>query len=60
MEKVYLVMKRTSVDYHGTYEEVVSVYEDKSLADALVDKLNEENYVYDIEYYCDTYDITKK
>lgn len=60
MEKVYLVMKRTSVDYHGIYEEVVSVYEDKSLADALVDKLNEENYVYDIEYYCDTYDITKK
>ena len=60
MEKVYLVMKRTSVDYHGIYEEVVSVYEDKSLADALVDKLNEENYVYDIEYYCDTYHITKK
>jgi len=55
--KVYLVIEAESVDYHGTYKEVVTIYETEKSARVRVAELSEKNNSCDTEYYFETYNL---
>ena len=55
--KVYIVMKSESVDYHGTYNEIIQVYSNKEDADKKVKELSEDNYNVNIEYFIDIWNV---
>ena len=55
--KVYIVMKSESVDYHGTYHEIIQVYSNKEDADKKVKELSEDNYNVNIEYFIDIWNV---
>lgn len=48
---VYIIMKSVSEDYHGTYLDVVDVYEELAKAEAVCAQLNDDNTHYDTMYY---------
>lgn len=56
-QKVHVIIKTESKDYHGTYEEIVSIHGDQQDAQNKVNKLIEENFDYDTDYYYETYDV---
>lgn len=59
MKKVYIITELKSEDYHGTYETVISVHNNKENANARRIKLEEENYDYNIMYTVSEYPIIK-
>lgn len=54
--KVFIVIKATSVDYHGRYDEIVNVYADRIAAEVVVEELNSTRE-YDVEYWIDEWPI---
>jgi len=52
--EVHIIIKSTSVDYHGRYDEIVNIYSDKNKAIKACDTLNEDKK-YDIEFYIDSW-----
>lgn len=54
--RVFIIIKATSVDYHGRYEEIINVYANKLKAQEDVDLLN-SNRSYDVEYWIDGWTI---
>jgi hypothetical protein len=49
--KVYVVMQRKHVDYHGCYDELINIYSKEEDAINCTNQMNEENTDYDIEYF---------
>jgi len=49
--KVYVVMQRKHVDYHGLYDELINIYSKEEDAINCTNQMNEENTDYDIEYF---------
>jgi hypothetical protein len=54
---VYIVTKNTSEDYHGTYVEIIAVFQTQESAINRVKELQEDNYNYNIVYDCEAYNV---
>ena len=57
MEKVYVVIENKSEDYHGTYKEIIAIFNEKEAAVSKIKELEEENYNCNIEYDYDIYNV---
>ena len=57
MNSVYIVIEAESVDYHGTYHEIMGVFGNKLDAITKVKKLEDLNRDGDIEYYFEEYNV---
>lgn len=60
MKTVFIIIKQSSEDYHGTYETVVGVYENGQRAKEVKDYLNDKiNHSYDVQYIIDVQKLRK-
>lgn len=54
---VYVVIENKSEDYHGTYKEIIAIFNEKEAAVSKIKELEEENYNCNIEYDYDIYNV---
>jgi len=57
LNKVYVVIESTSVDYHGTYHEIVQIFANREDAEKKCKELMDENYKADTEYFIDAWNV---
>ena len=57
---VHLVIRRKNEDYHGSYDEVIFVYEDKVTAKEMAAQREENETESDVEYFVDTFPVVPK
>jgi len=62
--KVYVVIIRSSEDYHGSSDEIHNIYESEDDARAVVEKFNEDGphgfSITSYEYFYETFEIIPK
>ena len=54
---VHIIIQSIDEDYHGTYNEVIEVHQDKDVANARVKQLEEKNLNYNVSYDVETYPL---
>lgn len=57
MNKVYIILELKSEDYHGTYKEIIAVYNNEEDCKTKIKELEEENNDYNIEYYHEVFNV---
>ena len=57
LNKVHVIIKSESVDYHGCYDEIVEIYDNIEDAEKKKKELLEENNNCNIDYFIDTYNV---
>lgn len=55
--KVYIIIKRTSEDYHGSSDEIMDIFDSHEKAETEMTKIAESDYKSNTEYYIDTYNV---
>lgn len=55
--EVYILIERTSEDYHGSSDTIIDVFDSHEKAEKSMFEFAESNYKSNIEYYIDTYTV---
>lgn len=58
LNKVHVIIESKSVDYHGSYDEIVEIYANIEDAKNKIKELLDENNNGNIDYFIDTYNVT--
>jgi hypothetical protein len=55
--KVYVLIESTSTDYHGSYKEIIGVYETQSKVLAAINELQSSNTNWNIAYDYEVFEV---